>query len=149
MNAAAAASAASRRLGGMSEEHMLPETSIVRMIVVWLVGTARMTTGRAIAMIVAPSAAMKRTTGKWRRSRAEPGSARLRRHLPVVLFMAALGATIIAMARPVVILAVPTNQTTIILTIDVSGSMCSSDIPPSRLEAAEAAAAAFIKSQSS
>jgi len=80
---------------------------------------------------------------------AEPGSARLRRHLPVVLFIAALGATIVAMARPVVILAVPTNQTTIILTIDVSGSMCSSDIPPSRLEAAEAAAAAFIKSQSS
>jgi Ca-activated chloride channel family protein len=80
---------------------------------------------------------------------AEPGSARLRRHLPVVLFIAALGATIIAMARPVVILAVPTNQTTIILTIDVSGSMCSSDIAPSRLEAAEAAAAAFIKSQSS
>lgn len=79
---------------------------------------------------------------------AEPGSARLRRHLPVVLFIAALGATIVAMARPVVILAVPTNQTTIILTIDVSGSMCSSDIPPSRLEAAEAAAAAFIKSQS-
>ena len=80
---------------------------------------------------------------------AEPGSARLRRHLPVVLFIAALGAIIVAMARPVVILAVPTNQTTIILTIDVSGSMCSSDIPPSRLEAAEAAAAAFIKSQSS
>src|SRR5450759_76060 len=80
---------------------------------------------------------------------AEPGSARLRRHLPVVLFIAALGATIVAMARPVVILAVPTNQTTIILTTDDSGSMCSSDIPPSRLEAAEAAAAAFIKSQSS
>jgi Ca-activated chloride channel family protein len=80
---------------------------------------------------------------------ADPGSARLRRHLPVVLFIAALGAIIVAMARPVVILAVPTNQTTIILTIDVSGSMCSSDIPPSRLEAAEAAAAAFIKSQSS
>jgi len=80
---------------------------------------------------------------------AEPGSARLRRHLPVVLFIAALGATIVAMARPVVILAVPTNQTTIVLTIDVSGSMCSSDVPPSRLEAAEAAAAAFIKSQSS
>ena len=79
---------------------------------------------------------------------ADPGSARLRRHLPVVLFIAALGAIIVAMARPVVILAVPTNQTTIILTMDVSGSMCSSDIPPSRLQAAEAAASAFIKSQS-
>ena len=54
---------------------MLPETSIVRMIVVWLVGTARITTGRAMATMIAPSAAMKSTTGKWRRSRADPGSA--------------------------------------------------------------------------
>jgi Ca-activated chloride channel family protein len=76
------------------------------------------------------------------------GSSRLRRHLPFALFVAALGALVLAMARPVVVVAVPTNQTTIILTIDVSGSMCSSDIPPSRLEAAEAAASAFINSQS-
>jgi Ca-activated chloride channel family protein len=79
---------------------------------------------------------------------AMPGSSRLRRHLPFVFFIAALAALLVALARPVVILAVPTNQTTIILTIDVSGSMCSSDIPPSRLEAAEAAAASFIDKQS-
>jgi len=66
-----------------------------------------------------------------------------------LLFLLLVLPVVVAMARPVVILAVPTNQTTIILTIDVSGSMCSADIPPSRLEAAEAAAAAFIKSQSS
>ncbi len=80
---------------------------------------------------------------------AEPGSSRLRRHLPFALFVAALAALIFAMARPVAVVAVPTNQTTIILTIDVSGSMCSSDIPPSRLQAAEAAATSFINSQSS
>src|SRR4029077_12991408 len=45
------------------------------------------------------------------------------------------------------IVAVPTGQTTIILDIDVSGSMCSTDIPPTRLQAAEAAAAAFIQHQ--
>jgi len=78
---------------------------------------------------------------------AVPGSSRLRRHLPFAIFIASLGAVVVAMARPVAIVAVPTNQTTIILTIDVSGSMCSSDIPPSRLEAAEAAAASFIQSQ--
>ena len=78
---------------------------------------------------------------------AAPGSSRLRRHLPFVLLVAALGGFIFAMARPVVIVAVPTNQTTIILTIDVSGSMCSTDIPPSRIEAAEAAATSFIESQ--
>ena len=80
---------------------------------------------------------------------AEPGSSRLRRHLPFALFVAALAALVFAMARPVAVVAVPTNQTTIILTIDVSGSMCSTDIPPSRLQAAEAAAASFINSQSS
>ena len=80
---------------------------------------------------------------------AVPGSSRLRRHLPFVLFIASLLAVVVAMARPVAIVAVPTNQTTIILTIDVSGSMCSSDIPPSRLQAAETAAASFINSQSS
>jgi len=78
---------------------------------------------------------------------AAPGTARLRRHLPFVFFVAALAALVLAMARPVVILAVPTNETTILLTIDVSGSMCSTDIPPSRLEAAEAAAASFVDGQ--
>ena len=75
------------------------------------------------------------------------GTSRVRRHLPFVFFVAALGALVLAMARPVVVVAVPTNQTTIILTIDVSGSMCSSDIPPSRLEAAESAASTFINKQ--
>ncbi len=80
---------------------------------------------------------------------AGPGSSRVRRHLPFALFVVALGALVLAMARPVAIVAVPTDQTTIILSIDVSGSMCSSDIPPSRLEAAEAAAASFIDNQAS
>jgi Ca-activated chloride channel homolog len=78
---------------------------------------------------------------------AEPGSSRVRRHLPFVVLLAAFAALIVALSRPVAVAAVPTNQTTIILTIDVSGSMCSSDIPPSRLEAAEAAASKFIDSQ--
>jgi Ca-activated chloride channel homolog len=79
---------------------------------------------------------------------ALPRTSRLRRHLPFALFLAALGSLVLALARPAAILAVPTNQTTVMLAIDVSGSMCSSDIPPSRLEAAEAAAAAFIDRQS-
>jgi Ca-activated chloride channel family protein len=80
---------------------------------------------------------------------ALPGQSRLRRHLPFALVVAALGALVLSLARPIVVLSVPTNKTTILLTSDVSGSMCSSDIPPSRLEAAEAAAAAFINSQAS
>jgi Ca-activated chloride channel family protein len=80
---------------------------------------------------------------------ALPGSSRLRRHLPFALFALALASLVVGLGRPAVVLSVPANQTTIILAIDVSGSMCSTDIPPSRLEAAEAAAADFIKSQGS
>jgi Ca-activated chloride channel family protein len=78
---------------------------------------------------------------------ALPRSSFLRRHLPFALFALALAGLTIALARPVVIASVPTNQTTIMLSIDVSGSMCSTDIPPSRLQAAEAAATRFIQSQ--
>ena len=79
---------------------------------------------------------------------ALPGSSRLRRHLPFALFAVGVACLVLALARPVVVAAVPTNQTTVLLTIDVSGSMCSTDIAPSRIEAAETAASAFIEHQS-
>jgi Ca-activated chloride channel family protein len=80
---------------------------------------------------------------------AQPGRGRLRRHLPFALFAVALAALAIAVGRPVAIASVPANQTTIVLVIHVSGSMCSNDIAPTRLMAAEAAASAFIDHQGS
>src|SRR6266496_3215775 len=58
---------------------------------------------------------------------------RLRRHLPFALFLLALASLAISLARPVAIVSVPSGQTTIILAIDVSRSMCSTDIQPNRL----------------
>ncbi len=78
---------------------------------------------------------------------ALPRHSWLRRHLPFGLFLGALGSLVLALARPVAIVSVPTGQATILLTIDVSRSMCSTDIQPSRLEAAEAAALSFIRRQ--
>src|SRR5262245_23112922 len=72
-----------------------------------------------------------------------------RRHFPFVLFLIAISSLIVAVARPVTIVSVPTRQTTIILAIDVSRSMCSTDIAPNRLEAAKAAALSFVQHQSS
>jgi Ca-activated chloride channel homolog len=80
---------------------------------------------------------------------ASPGSSRVKRHLPFAVFVAAIASLLFALARPIVVLAVPTDQTTIVLTIDVSGSMCSTDILPSRIQAAEAAAQSFIKGKAS
>src|SRR5512140_859065 len=78
---------------------------------------------------------------------AAPRHSWIRRHLPFVLFLLALTSLIVTAARPVSIVAVPTGQTTIILAIDVSRSMCSTDIKPNRLQAAEAAATSFIQRQ--
>src|SRR5258708_34408689 len=55
----------------------------------------------------------------------------------------------IALGRPVCVVAVPIDQTTIILAIDVWRSMCSTDIKPTRILAAEAAAISFIRGQNS
>ena len=52
---------------------------------------------------------------------------------------------VIAMARPLVPEAVRSGQTTIILTLDVSRSMCMRDITPNRLEVARSAALSFIE----
>src|SRR5262249_3942950 len=80
---------------------------------------------------------------------ALPRYSRIRRHLPVALFLAALASLIVALGRPVAVVAVPTDQTTIILAIDVSRSMCSTDVQPNRILAAEAAALSFIQRQQS
>lgn len=78
---------------------------------------------------------------------ALPRPSRWRRHVPFALFLLALSNLIIALSRPVTIISVPTGQVTVILAIDVSRSMCSTDIQPSRIEAAEAAALSFIQRQ--
>ena len=70
-----------------------------------------------------------------------------RRHIPFALFLLALASLVVAVGRPVMVVTVPTDQTTIILTIDVSGSMRSRDVYPSRLMAAENAALNFVQHQ--
>jgi Ca-activated chloride channel homolog len=78
---------------------------------------------------------------------ALPRQSQWRRHLPFALFLLALSSLLVALSRPVNIVSVPTDQTTIILVIDVSGSMRSTDIEPTRLIAAEQAAINFIQHQ--
>jgi Ca-activated chloride channel homolog len=78
-----------------------------------------------------------------------PRSSWVRRHLPFGLMLVGLASLVVALARPVSIVSVPAGQTTVILALDVSRSMCATDIDPNRLLAAEAAAASFIERQSS
>ncbi len=70
-----------------------------------------------------------------------------RRHIPPFLFLLALAVLMLALARPEAIVTLPAREGTVILTMDVSGSMNASDMQPSRLEASKAAARAFVDKQ--
>jgi Ca-activated chloride channel family protein len=72
---------------------------------------------------------------------------RWRRHLPFLFLLLSMTSLVMAMARPVATVNVPSNKATIIMAIDVSRSMCSNDIAPNRLEAAKNAAQSFIRSK--
>lgn len=67
-----------------------------------------------------------------------------RRHLPPLLLLAALAALLVATARPTAMITLPMSQRTILLAIDVSGSMRAEDVKPNRLVAAQEAAKAFV-----
>ena len=69
---------------------------------------------------------------------------RLRRHIPPLLFLCALAVMIVAVARPSAVVMLPSQHQTVILAMDVSGSMRAKDVEPSRLEAAQGAARTFI-----
>jgi Ca-activated chloride channel family protein len=67
-----------------------------------------------------------------------------RRHLPLVLFIVALAAMIVGVARPHASVSVQREEATVLIAIDSSLSMSSQDIRPSRLIAAQRAAQAFV-----
>jgi len=66
-----------------------------------------------------------------------------RRRLPAVLLLGALALLIVASARPHATVMLPAQQQTVILTMDVSGSMQAPDVAPNRISASQAAAKAF------
>jgi Ca-activated chloride channel family protein len=74
---------------------------------------------------------------------------RFRRHIPPLLFLIALLAMIVAIARPAAVITLPSQHQTIILAMDVSGSMRAVDVEPNRISAAQAAAKAFVAEQPS
>ncbi|MBS3997086.1 MAG: VWA domain-containing protein [Hydrogenophaga sp.] len=67
-----------------------------------------------------------------------------RRHIPPVLLLLAIAAMLLASARPMATIVLPSQQQTIILAMDVSGSMRATDVEPNRLVAAQNAAKAFL-----
>jgi len=71
------------------------------------------------------------------------------RHLPVFLFLSGIAVLILSAARPQASVSLPRLEGTVILTFDVSGSMSATDMEPTRMEAAKAAASQFVNKQPS
>ncbi|HYM70547.1 MAG TPA: VWA domain-containing protein, partial [bacterium] len=78
-------------------------------------------------------------------ARAAGAGGRWRRHLPAACYLATLCAVIFTVARPMAVLPVPDNRTVVMMSIDISRSMRASDVTPSRLDAAKAAAVKFVR----
>ena len=76
---------------------------------------------------------------------APRGFAGLYRHGPALIILLGLGCLMVAIARPRAIVLLPARMDTVMLAIDSSGSMRAADILPSRIEAAQTAARAFVE----
>ncbi|MBI2224050.1 MAG: VWA domain-containing protein [Betaproteobacteria bacterium] len=71
----------------------------------------------------------------------------VRRHVPLLLILLALTTMFVAVGRPVAVITLPSQHETVILAMDVSGSMRATDVQPNRLAASQAAAKAFVAEQ--
>lgn len=70
-----------------------------------------------------------------------------RRHLPPALLLGALTFLLLAVARPSAMVSLPSHRATVMMAMDVSGSMRADDIKPTRIEASQKAAKEYIKEQ--
>ncbi|NLZ40395.1 MAG: VWA domain-containing protein, partial [Comamonadaceae bacterium] len=96
----------------------------------WLLRRRRRSTVRLASLAVAKAA-----LGKG------PG---WRRHLPPLLLLLAFASLLFALARPTATITLPLAERTIILAMDVSGSMRAEDVKPTRLAASQEAAKTFV-----
>jgi Ca-activated chloride channel family protein len=78
---------------------------------------------------------------------ALPPRTRWTRLIPTLLLLLGFATLGVGAARPQATVPVPSNSTTIMLAMDTSGSMCSTDVEPNRLTVAQQAAISFIESQ--
>jgi len=115
----------------------------------------------ALVLLVVPAAVLVAYVWSIRRRRKQaviyssvallrsvvPRSSRWRRHVPAALLIASLAVLAVASARPRVSRDVPIARTSIVLAVDVSRSMCATDVDPNRLAVAQKASRDFVKHQ--
>ena len=68
-----------------------------------------------------------------------------KRHVPAALMLLSLAALCVAFARPTVTVKTPDERASVVLVVDVSGSMRATDVKPTRLQAAKKAMRSFLE----
>ncbi|MCW5662630.1 MAG: VWA domain-containing protein [Piscinibacter sp.] len=109
---------------------LLVALPLLVLLYVWL-----MRRRKKVALRYASLALVKQALGR---------SSAWRRHVPPALMLLALAALLLAVARPTAVISLPSQQETIVLAMDVSGSMRAADVQPNRLVASQEAAKAFV-----
>jgi Ca-activated chloride channel homolog len=104
-------------------------------VLIWWYGGQQRRRAHAAAAFAAPALTASHSPNR-------PG---WRRHAPMLVFLTAVAALIVAAARPQKTVAVPVNSGAIVLANDVSNSMKATDLRPSRLVAAQRAAERFLQ----
>jgi Ca-activated chloride channel family protein len=112
----------------------------------WLLLVLPALVGTYVAALRRRRAQLSREPGVVRAALPRNASA-LRPYLAPLLFLVGLTALLLSVARPVVVMSSPSAQGTIVLLMDVSLSMAATDVEPSRLAAAQAAAIRFVQAQ--
>ncbi|KAI3590631.1 Aerotolerance protein BatA [Cupriavidus sp. U2] len=107
----------------------------------WLDARRRRAAAQYPALRVAGMAGAANTAGK--------ALANWRRHVAPVFALLALTALVVAIARPQAVMVLPSRIETVVLVIDLSGSMRAQDVKPSRLRAAQGAAKVLLDAQPS
>jgi Ca-activated chloride channel homolog len=104
-------------------------------VLIFLYGGVQRDRRRAARAFAAPALAASVTPRR-------PG---WRRHAPMLVVLIAIAVLVLAAAKPQRSIAVPVERASIMLVTDVSGSMQATDVRPTRLEAARAAARRFVR----
>ena len=121
--------------------------TFIWMEALWLLALVPLLAGGYVLLLRRRRKAVARYANLAMVKAAMAGGPNWRRHLPPALFLIAIATLILAVARPAAVLTLPSNRATIILAMDVSGSMRATDVDPSRIAAAQAAAKRFIEEQ--
>ncbi|HEY7929418.1 MAG TPA: VWA domain-containing protein [Steroidobacteraceae bacterium] len=125
----------------------LPAMSFLSPQSLWLLLLLPLAVGAYVLLLRRRKRAAVRYGNFGMLKQAVGGGSRLRRHIPPALFLAAFTLMLIGIARPTAVMSVFSHKSTVILAMDVSGSMRATDIKPSRVEAMQSAAKAFIAQQ--